>query len=120
LVVLGDALLDVDLEGGADRLCPDAPVPVVDVRREWRRAGGAGLAARLAGRSVSDVVLVTALGDDEAGTVLAGLLESEVDVVKLPYAARPRARPACGRPVSRWSGSTPATAGWAPGTSDRR
>ena len=27
LVVIGDALLDVDLDGTAGRLCPDAPVP---------------------------------------------------------------------------------------------
>ena len=30
LVVVGDALLDRDLTGTVDRLCPDAPVPVVD------------------------------------------------------------------------------------------
>jgi len=30
LVVVGDALLDRDLDGQAERLAPDAPVPVVD------------------------------------------------------------------------------------------
>ncbi len=29
LLVVGDALLDVDVEGTAERLSPDAPVPVV-------------------------------------------------------------------------------------------
>ena len=28
IAVVGDALLDRDLEGRADRLCPDAPAPV--------------------------------------------------------------------------------------------
>jgi D-beta-D-heptose 7-phosphate kinase/D-beta-D-heptose 1-phosphate adenosyltransferase len=78
LVVVGDALLDIDLEGSADRLCPEAPVPVVDVRREWRRPGGAGLAARLAARSVPEVILVTALAGDEDGLRLAELLDHEV------------------------------------------
>ncbi|WP_158895387.1 D-glycero-beta-D-manno-heptose 1-phosphate adenylyltransferase [Amycolatopsis anabasis] len=84
LVVVGDALLDVDLEGSADRLCPEAPVPVVDVAREWQRPGGAGLAARLAARSVSEVVLVTAFGDDEAGARLGELLRREVEPITLP------------------------------------
>ena len=29
VVVVGDALLDVDVEGTVDRLCPDAPAPVL-------------------------------------------------------------------------------------------
>jgi D-beta-D-heptose 7-phosphate kinase/D-beta-D-heptose 1-phosphate adenosyltransferase len=81
LVVLGDAMLDVDVEGTSDRLCPEAPVPVVDVRREWLRPGGAGLAALLAARSTAEVVLITAFGDDDTGQVLAGLLEQDLDVI---------------------------------------
>jgi D-beta-D-heptose 7-phosphate kinase / D-beta-D-heptose 1-phosphate adenosyltransferase len=84
LVVLGDALLDVDIEGAADRLCPEAPVPVVDVSGEWHRPGGAGLAALLAARSATEVTLVTAIGDDPAGRRLTELLRDEVEVVTLP------------------------------------
>ncbi|HET6287161.1 MAG TPA: PfkB family carbohydrate kinase [Amycolatopsis sp.] len=84
LVVLGDALLDVDVDGTSDRLCPDAPVPVVDLTREWRRPGGAGLAALLAARSTAEVVLVAPLGGDPAGRTLAGLLERELRVVPMP------------------------------------
>ncbi|MDT7729224.1 MAG: D-beta-D-heptose 7-phosphate kinase / D-beta-D-heptose 1-phosphate adenosyltransferase [Actinomycetota bacterium] len=84
LVVIGDAMLDIDLEGTADRLCPEAPVPVVDVEREWRRPGGAGLAALLAARSTSAVALVTAIGDDTAGHVLTELLGRDLEVVPLP------------------------------------
>ena len=29
--MVGDTLLDVDISGSAERLSPDAPVPVVDV-----------------------------------------------------------------------------------------
>jgi D-beta-D-heptose 7-phosphate kinase / D-beta-D-heptose 1-phosphate adenosyltransferase len=88
LVVVGDALLDVDLDGRAERLAPDAPVPVVDDPAEWRRPGGAALAATLAatldGRAV---VLVTALAGDEAGASLRGLLEAAgVEVVDLGLA----------------------------------
>ncbi|MEV0147540.1 MULTISPECIES: PfkB family carbohydrate kinase [unclassified Nonomuraea] len=84
LVVIGDTLLDVDVEGVADRLCPDAPVPVVDVEAEHSRPGGAGLAALLAARDGADVVLVTAIGDDQDGRRLCGLLAGEVELVRLP------------------------------------
>jgi D-beta-D-heptose 7-phosphate kinase/D-beta-D-heptose 1-phosphate adenosyltransferase len=88
LVVVGDALLDRDLDGRAERLAPDAPVPVVDDPAERRRPGGAALAATLAalldGRQV---VLVTALAGDEPGTALRGLLElAGVEVVDLGLA----------------------------------
>jgi rfaE bifunctional protein nucleotidyltransferase chain/domain/rfaE bifunctional protein kinase chain/domain len=74
LCVVGDALLDRDVEGTVERLAPDAPVPVVDGATERARTGGAGLAAALAADDGHDVTLVTALGDDPAGRELRGLL----------------------------------------------
>jgi D-beta-D-heptose 7-phosphate kinase / D-beta-D-heptose 1-phosphate adenosyltransferase len=90
LVVVGDALLDRDLDGRAERLAPDAPVPVVDDPAERRRSGGAALAATLAGwLDGREVMLVTALAGDEAGTALAGLLElAGVEVVDLGLAGQ--------------------------------
>ncbi len=84
LVVFGDTLLDSDIEGRVDRLCPDAPVPVVDVRAQRWRPGGAGLAALLAARDGHDVALVTALGDDPPAQLLADLLAAHVEVVRMP------------------------------------
>ncbi|WP_049573299.1 PfkB family carbohydrate kinase [Nonomuraea sp. SBT364] len=84
LVVIGDTLLDVDVEGDSERLCPDAPVPVIDVAAERARPGGAGLAALLAARDGADVVLITAIGDDPAGRRLCGLLSDELELVRLP------------------------------------
>jgi len=84
VVVIGDTLLDSDVEGRVDRLCPDAPVPVVDVQAQRWRPGGAGLAALLAARAGHDVVLVTALGSDPAARLLADLLASEVELVPMP------------------------------------
>ena len=88
LVVVGDALLDRDLEGRAGRLAPDAPVPVVDDPAERRRPGGAALAATLAARlDGRAVVLVTALAADEAGAALRELLQlAGVEVVDLGLA----------------------------------
>jgi len=74
LVVVGDALLDRDLDGPAERLAPDAPVPVVDAPVERARPGGAALAAALAARAGVEVTLVCALGRDAAGARVAELL----------------------------------------------
>jgi D-beta-D-heptose 7-phosphate kinase / D-beta-D-heptose 1-phosphate adenosyltransferase len=84
LVVLGDALLDIDLVGRAQRLSPDAPVPVLDDLEQQARPGGAGLAATMAAADGHEVVLVTALGDDEAGDRLERLLPG-IEVMRLPY-----------------------------------
>lgn len=67
IVVVGDVLLDVDLDGTATRLSPDAPVPVVDILNVRGRAGGAGLVARMLAGDGHQVCLVAALGRDEAG-----------------------------------------------------
>ena len=84
VVVVGDALLDRDLDGRAERLAPDAPVPVVDAVEERPRPGGAGLAAVLAAAGGERVTLVCALGRDAAGARLAGLLaDAGVDVIDL-------------------------------------
>lgn len=86
VTVVGDALLDRDLRGRAERLCPDAPVPVVDQPVAVARPGGAGLAALLAARHGVDVTLVAPLGADRAGSRLAALVEhAGVPVVPLAF-----------------------------------
>jgi rfaE bifunctional protein nucleotidyltransferase chain/domain len=84
LVVIGDALLDRDVTGTASRLCPDAPVPVLDDLTETRRPGGAALAALLAARAGDPVLLIAPFGDDPASAIVRGLLEPYVTVVPLP------------------------------------
>lgn len=87
LVVLGDALLDRDIEGAADRLCPDAPAPVLTETAAVDRPGGAALAAVLAAGFGYDVTLVAAFAPDEAGERLRGLLDAAgVEVCALPLA----------------------------------
>ncbi|MEV5439978.1 D-glycero-beta-D-manno-heptose 1-phosphate adenylyltransferase [Streptomyces sp. NPDC052682] len=84
LLVVGDALLDRDLTGRAERLAPDAPVPVVDDLGEHTRPGGAALAAYLAARDGRDVTLVAGVGDDPASRELRRLLEPWVRLIPLP------------------------------------
>jgi rfaE bifunctional protein kinase chain/domain/rfaE bifunctional protein nucleotidyltransferase chain/domain len=84
VVVIGDALLDVDVDGTVDRLCPDAPAPVLAVSEEIARPGGAGLAAALIAGGGVAVRLVTALEDDEAGGRLRGRLAGALTLVTGP------------------------------------
>jgi rfaE bifunctional protein nucleotidyltransferase chain/domain/rfaE bifunctional protein kinase chain/domain len=83
VVVVGDVLLDVDVETATSRLVPDSAAPVLDEVGRRVRAGGAGLAARFVADDGCRVTLVTAVPEDEAGaTVLASL--GDVRAVLLP------------------------------------
>lgn len=104
IVVVGDALLDRDLDGDANRLAPDAPAPVVEVRAGRSRPGGAGLAATLTARHGRPVVLVTALGGDRSSRVVRDALGPGIRLTELPLQGtlpvKTRIR-ACGRPLLR-------------------
>lgn len=87
VVVLGDALLDCWLAGSAQRLCREAPVPVVGLdERQYACGGAANTAANLAGLGAHPILL-TAVGDDRAGELLrarAGAAGVEVRAVPVP------------------------------------
>lgn len=79
LVVIGDALLDVDVCGQVLRECPDAPAPVLDVGEDADRVrpGGAALAALLTAADVDETVeLVSALAEDPAEPGTARLVDA--------------------------------------------
>lgn len=80
VVVLGDVMLDEFVWGDVTRISPEAPVPVVDVRRESIHLGGAAnvLANLIALGARGSVVGV--VGNDDAGKRLRnGLREVGVD-----------------------------------------
>ncbi|BCB78615.1 D-glycero-beta-D-manno-heptose 1-phosphate adenylyltransferase [Phytohabitans flavus] len=71
IVIVGDTLLDRDVDGSVARVSPDAPVPVLAEESTSDRPGGAGLAALLAARRGEYVALVTGLADDTGGARLS-------------------------------------------------
>uniref|UniRef100_UPI001FE82082 PfkB family carbohydrate kinase n=1 Tax=Allorhizocola rhizosphaerae TaxID=1872709 RepID=UPI001FE82082 len=75
LVVIGDALLDRDLSGRVERVCPGEPAPVFDEADAADRPGGAALAAVLAALGDRPVQLVASVGRDPAGQRLRQLIE---------------------------------------------
>src|SRR4051794_23211327 len=67
VVLLGDLMLDRYMYGNAERLSPEAPVPVLHYQREELRLGGAGgVAADLAALGAT-VRVIGVIGADEPG-----------------------------------------------------
>src|SRR5688572_2592886 len=120
LVVVGDALLDVDLVGTASRLTPDAPVPVVEDVDRRERPGGAALAAVIAAATTSrEVVLVAPVDTDDGADRLRALLGGRVRLLAIPAtggtAVKQRVRVGDHSVVRLDSGSPVATLGPLPG-----
>jgi len=74
ILVVGDSMLDRYWEGRVERLSPEAPVPILRVTSETSRVGGAANVALNIAALGAPVTLLTLVGADEAGDVLAGLL----------------------------------------------
>lgn len=67
VAVLGDVMLDEYLVGSSDRVSPEAPVPVVNLKKQYSRLGGAGnVAANLVALGAK-CTLVGVIGDDVSG-----------------------------------------------------
>src|SRR5256714_13361971 len=67
VVVFGDVMLDEFVWGDVTRISPEAPVPVVDIRRESIHLGGAAnVLANLINLGAS-ARLVGVIGQDQAG-----------------------------------------------------
>jgi D-beta-D-heptose 7-phosphate kinase/D-beta-D-heptose 1-phosphate adenosyltransferase len=81
IVVLGDLMLDEYVWGDARRISPDAPVPVVEVRRRSHAVGGAANVAHNVAVAGGTARIVGLIGDDAAGKLLIeGLATAGVDV----------------------------------------
>jgi len=67
VVVLGDVMLDEFVWGDVTRISPEAPVPVVDIKRESAHLGGAAnVLANLVALG-ADATVVGVVGNDAAG-----------------------------------------------------
>jgi D-beta-D-heptose 7-phosphate kinase/D-beta-D-heptose 1-phosphate adenosyltransferase len=74
VVLLGDLMLDRYMYGNAERLSPEAPVPVLHYQREELRLGGAGgVAADLAALGAT-VRVIGVIGADDPGKEVRRLL----------------------------------------------
>ena len=80
VLVVGDIILDEFIWGKVDRISPEAPVPVVTVKRETQLLGGAANVVNNIRSLGGHAFLVGVVGGDERGRKILSLLEeSEVD-----------------------------------------
>lgn len=75
-LILGDALLDLYYEGRAERLCREAPVPVVTRTQEVAAPGGAANAAANLAAMGAEVTFLSVVGRDAAAASLRRTLRT--------------------------------------------
>jgi rfaE bifunctional protein kinase chain/domain len=77
VIVVGDVMLDHFLWGDVSRISPEAPVPVVDYRRESFMPGGAGNVARNIAELGARAELLGVVGNDPAAAQLKSILKQQ-------------------------------------------
>ncbi|OMI13136.1 bifunctional heptose 7-phosphate kinase/heptose 1-phosphate adenyltransferase [Bradyrhizobium brasilense] len=94
VLCVGDLMLDEFVYGEVSRISPEAPAPVIAVRRSETNIGGAGNVARNIAALGGRCIFVGLIGEDAAGAVLAEALAKEpaIETVLVRDAARPTTR----------------------------
>jgi rfaE bifunctional protein kinase chain/domain len=77
VLVVGDVMLDVYLFGEAERISPEAPVPVVGIVHEKQYLGGAANVARNIKALGGEATLVGIIGEDSSAMLFRALMATE-------------------------------------------
>jgi D-beta-D-heptose 7-phosphate kinase/D-beta-D-heptose 1-phosphate adenosyltransferase len=94
VLCIGDLMLDEFVYGEVSRISPEAPAPVIAVRRSETNIGGAGNVARNIASLGARCIFVGLVGEDEAGMRLKTELakENRIEAVLVADASRPTTR----------------------------
>ncbi|MFH1345708.1 MAG: D-glycero-beta-D-manno-heptose-7-phosphate kinase [Pseudomonadota bacterium] len=94
VLCVGDLMLDEFVYGEVSRISPEAPAPVLAVRRSETNIGGAGNVARNIASLGARCIFVGLIGEDNAGAALQSALaqESRIESVLVPDRSRPTTR----------------------------
>ncbi len=77
ILIIGDIILDHYLQGNVDRISPEAPVPIVNIKQESYRLGGAANVALNIKALGARPLLISVLGQDIFGQKIRSLLENK-------------------------------------------
>jgi D-beta-D-heptose 7-phosphate kinase/D-beta-D-heptose 1-phosphate adenosyltransferase len=77
ILVIGDLMIDHYILGSASRLSPEAPVPIVNVKKDTYTLGGAGNVVQNLVSLGAKVMVSGVIGDDTAGEQIIDILTSE-------------------------------------------
>jgi rfaE bifunctional protein kinase chain/domain len=76
VLVVGDVMLDTYCWGSVDRISPEAPVPVVAVKKTETRIGGAGNVAINTAALGAATTIISVVGKDAAGEQLLNQMQA--------------------------------------------
>ena len=93
IAVLGDVMLDEFVWGDVTRISPEAPVPVVDIRRESVHLGGAANVLANAVALGAQACVVGIVGNDSAGKLLRERLQEASALQAKDYLVVDESRP---------------------------
>jgi rfaE bifunctional protein kinase chain/domain len=77
IMIIGDVMVDAYLWGKVERISPEAPIPIVALRKRENRLGGAANVAMNIKSMGARPVLCSVIGDDDKGTIFLNLLRKE-------------------------------------------
>lgn len=75
MLVVGDVILDRYRWGDAERISPEAPIPVLRIRKQEDRLGGAGNVAAMLAALGAKASLAAVTGDDAEARIVGELLD---------------------------------------------
>ncbi len=77
ILVIGDLMIDEYLWGNCERISPEAPVQIVDIKKETTVLGGAGNVISNLIALGSNVEVLSVIGDDEVGLLVKAMLTKQ-------------------------------------------
>jgi D-glycero-beta-D-manno-heptose-7-phosphate kinase len=77
VLVIGDIMVDSYLIGKVDRISPEAPVPVVALKKRDNMLGGAANVALNIKSLGGEAILCSVIGNDIQGDILLNLMQGE-------------------------------------------
>ena len=75
VLIVGDAMIDTYMWGEVNRISPEAPVPVVEVKKHENRLGGAANVALNLKALGANPILCSVIGTDEKGVLFEKLMK---------------------------------------------
>lgn len=77
VLIIGDVMIDAYTEGIVERMSPEAPVPVLSVRKRYNRLGGAANVALNIKALGAEPLICSVIGNDSKGDTLLQLLRNQ-------------------------------------------
>ena len=98
ILVVGDIMLDSFMWGVADRISPEAPVPIVSVDTVTHSPGGAGNVAYNLSKLSAKIRIIGLVGNDAESEILTDKLQGAG--VDTNYMIKDTSRPTTSAPIS--------------------